>query len=272
MSNKDEPKEYQGELPDNLPHKEKWRQYLGRPTKENRNALIEEYMDLVHYGAERLKKRLPSGINEEDLKSYGIDGLIDALEKYDPDKGVKFRTYATLRIRGSILDQLRKKDWAPRLVRKKQAKYEEAVQELEAELGRRPNQIEIADKLDMSLAEVEERQREISASSMFSLTPSWNKDQDQLDNIDRLSQNTEPRPEREALKKDILNYVTGDLKKKERLVLLLYYVEDLTMKEIGETLDLSESRICQIHSRLISELKGQFEDQKEELFGRSVRS
>ena len=255
------------DLPEKLSHKEKWRAYLNNPDEQNRNQLVEAYIHLVHYCAERLNKRLPNSVDLEDLKSSGIFGLIDAIEKYDPDKGVKFKTYSTLRIRGSILDSLRSSDWVPRLIRKKTHEYQDAVNELEAELGRRPTNIEIADKLDVSLQEVEELQREISTSVMFSLTPNWNEDSDDLENIDRLQQSTEPAPDRELYKKNLIDYITKDLDKKERLVLLLYYVEDLTMKEIGETLDLSESRICQIHSALISELQEELSDQKEKLLG-----
>lgn len=267
MAEPDPKPKYTGELPEKLTNKEKWRDYFRQPTPEHRNALVEEYLNLVHYCAERLSKRLPNSVALEDLKSDGVFGLIDAIEKYDPDKGVKFETYSTLRIRGSMLDSLRSEDWVPRLIRKKSHKYQEAVQELESELGRRPTDIEIADRMDMSLDELEELQREISTSVMFSLTPNWDDDDEKLENIDRLKQTTEPRPEREIFKKDILNYVTDKLSKKERLVLLLYYVEDLTMKEIGETLNLSESRICQIHSGLISELETKLEDKKDELLG-----
>ncbi len=259
------------DFPEKLSHKEKWKSYLNNPNEQNRNELVKAYIHLVHFCAERLNKRLPNSVNTDDLKSSGIFGLVDAIEKYNPEKGVKFKTYSMLRIRGSILDSLRDSDWVPRLVRKKMHKYREAVTELEVELGRRPTNIEIADKLDKSLQEVEKLQREISTSVMFSLTPNWNDDSDKLENIDRLQQSREPAPDHELHKKNLIDYITQDLNKKERLVLLLYYVEGLTMKEIGETLDLSESRICQIHSALITELEDELSDQKEKLLGEYTR-
>ncbi len=260
------------ELPDNLAHKEKWRAYLNDPNEENRNALVEEYLQLVQYCAKRLRKRLPNSVNVEDLQSAGVFGLIDAIEKYDPARGVKFKTYSTLRIRGSILDSLRSEDWVPRLIRKKTNKYNDAVDRLESKLGRRPTNIEIADEMGVSLDELEELQREISTSVMFSLTPNWDDDSDELENIDRLRQSTEPAPDYELKKQNLIDYITESLEKKERLVLLLYYVEDLTMKEIGETLDLSESRICQIHSSVISDLQRELSDQKEQLLGQVARN
>ncbi len=255
------------DLPEKLAHKEKWRAYLEDPSKEKRNALVEAYLNVVKYCAKRLRKRLPNSVSLDDLVSSGVFGLIDAIKKYDPERGVKFKTYSTLRIRGSILDSLRSEDWVPRLIRKKTNQYNDAVDRLEARLGRRPTHIEIADEMGVSLDELEELQREISTSVMFSLTPSWSEESDELENIDRLKQSTEPAPDRELKKKDLVDYITSSLQKKERLVLLLYYVEDLTMKEIGETLDLSESRICQIHSSVISELQRELDDQKEKLLG-----
>jgi len=254
-------------LPGNLAHKQKWRAYLKEPNLENRNALVEAYLNLVHYSAKRLRKRLPNSVRFDDLKSHGVLGLIDAIEKYEPSRGVKFKTYSTLRIRGSILDSLRSEDWVPRLIRKKTNQYNDTVDKLESKLGRRPTNIEIADEMGMRLDELEELQREISTSVMFSLTPNWDDDSDELENIDRLQQSTEPSPDHDLKKKNLIDYITQSLDKKERLVLLLYYVEDLTMKEIGETLNLSESRICQIHQSVIAELQRELSDKKDELLG-----
>lgn len=253
------------DMPDNLTHKKLWCEYLNDPSEEKRNNLVEEYLNLVHYCAERINDRLPNSIDIKDLKHNGVMGLFDAIEKYDPSKGVKFKTYSTMRIRGSILDSLRSEDWVPRLIRKRSHKYKEAIRELEAEKGRRPTDIEIAEKMDLSLNEFDELQREISTSMMFSLTQNSNEEDDKLENIDRLEDNREPQPDKEVYKKDIIQYVGDHLSKKERLVLMLYYVEELTMKEIGETLGLSESRICQIHSKLIADLQKRLEDKEEEL-------
>lgn len=254
------------DMPDNLTHKELWRDYFNNPTEEHRNRLVEEYLSLVHYCAERVNDRLPNSVDVKDLKHNGVMGLFDAIEKYDPDRGVKFKTYSTMRIRGSILDSLRSEDWVPRLIRKRSHKYKEAVQKLEAEKGRRPTDLEIAEKMELSLNEFDELQREISTSMMFSLTQnSGENDDDKLENIDRLEDNREPQPDREVFRKDLLDYIGDQLTKKERLVLMLYYVEELTMKEIGETLGLSESRICQIHSKLLTDLQARLSDKKEEL-------
>ena len=234
-----------------------WRKYKRTQSLDLRNHLLEKYLPLVRYIAERLLAKLPKSIPLDDLQSAGVLGLMDAVRGFDPERGIKFETYCTTRIRGAILDELRSLDWVPRIVRSKANQLERARNTL----------IEMATHLDMGLAECEAMAREASAGTMTSLT-TQTKDDDgskSMRKLDLLEDKKGVNPELELKKKEVTEFITRGLSRKERLIILLYYYEELTMREIGEALDLSESRVCQLHSRIILRLKSQLQKFQAEL-------
>jgi len=246
---------------------EVWQDFKKAGEKHLRNVLIEKYLPLVRYIAERLLAKLPQNIELDDLTSAGIFGLMDAIEGFDLSRGVKFETYCTTRIRGAILDELRSLDWVPRIVRNKANRIEGAWKALEMELGRTPTDMEMAERLEISLAEYGELLREASAITIVSLTDKAKEDQGSktLRKIDLLENKKQVDPEDELKRKEITEFITKGLNRKERLIMILYYYENLTMREIGATLNLSESRVCQLHSRIIFRLKNQLKKYQTEL-------
>ena len=244
-----------------------WIEYKMYGGDNLRNRLMENYLTLVRYIAERILVKLPQNVELDDLYSAGIFGLMDAIDGFDLERGVKFETYCTTRIRGAILDALRALDWVPRIVRNKAHRIDDAYQDLEVALGRTPTDIEMAQRLECSLDEYELLLREASAVTMVSLTdPSRDEgDSRTLRKIDILEDKRGIDPEEEALKREITEFVTRYLSRKERLIILLYYFEDLTMREIGATLGLSESRVCQLHSRIVLRLRNQLKKYQRDL-------
>lgn len=244
-----------------------WIEYKEVGGEPLRNILIERYLPLVRYIAERILVKLPQNVELDDLYSAGIFGLMDAVDGYDLERGVKFETYCTTRIRGSILDALRALDWVPRIVRSKAHRLDDAWQGLEQELGRAPTDMEMADRLAMNPTEYEEMLNEACAVSIVSLSDSSSDDGDSkaLRKVDILEDKRGIDPEEETLKKEVTEFVTRYLSRKERLIMLLYYFEDMTMREIGSTLGLSESRVCQLHSRIVTRLRNQLKKYQREL-------
>ena len=224
-----------------------------------RNRLIEKYLPLVRYNAERVWQKLPDGVDLNDLMSAGVFGLMDAIEAFDMSRGVKFETYCVPRIRGAMLDELRTMDWVPRLVRSKASKVEAARKEVEAKVGRPPTDQEIADKMAIPLEEYETLKSEASAVNLVSLNKKWYETDSYKDvrEIDILEDAKGEDPTRCIQKRDIMKLVTKGLTRNERLIIILYYYEELTMKEIGTTLGLSESRVSQMHSCIVQRLKEQ---------------
>lgn len=244
-----------------------WIEYKERGGEHLRNRLIERYLSLVRYIAERILVKLPQNVELDDLYSAGIFGLMDAVDGYDLERGVKFETYCTTRIRGSILDALRALDWVPRIVRNKAHRIDGAYQNLEVELGRTPTDLEMAERLECTPSEYEDLLREASAVTMVSLNEQSSDEGDSknLRKIDILEDKRGSDPEDEALKNEITEFITKYLSRKERLIILLYYFEDLTMREIGATLGLSESRVCQLHSRIVTRLRNQLKKYQRDL-------
>jgi RNA polymerase sigma factor FliA len=227
--------------------------------QELRNRLVEMYLPLVKYNGERIWARLPEGVELDDLISAGVFGLMDAIDLFDLSRGVKFETYCVPRIRGAMLDELRTMDWVPRLVRSKASKLNEAVKTLEARLGRQPNENELAQAMEISVPELEKMILDANAVNLISLNKKWYETDSYKDvrEIDILEDKKGEDPTRRIQKNDLMRLVTKGLNRNERLIIILYYYEEFTMKEIGATLNLSESRVSQMHSSIVQRLQSQ---------------
>jgi RNA polymerase sigma factor for flagellar operon FliA len=243
-----------------------WEQFHRTREDRYRNLLMEHYRDLVKYCAERLHSKLPDKVEVDDLISAGIFGLMDAIEAFDPTRGVKFETYCAPRIRGSILDELRSMDWVPRLVRARAHQLAKATHSLEMHLGRKPDEQEIAEELEMDIEDFSRLLRDANAASLVSLNTKCGDDETEKDvrEIDVIKDQRSQDPVLEAQKRDLKNLLTKGLTRAERLIIVLYYYEEMTMKEIGATLDLSESRVSQMHSSIVARLKAQMNTRKKE--------
>jgi len=243
-----------------------WERFHKTHSDHSRNALMKHYMHLVRYAAERLYSKLPDKVELDDLISAGIFGLMDAIDAFDPARGVKFETYCSPRIRGSILDELRSMDWVPRLVRARAHQLTKATQSLETHLGRKPTKKEIAEELDMDMEEFNRLQRDANAVSLVSLSTKYSDGDGEKDirEIDVIKDQKSQDPLTEAQKRDLKSLLTKGLTRAERLIVILYYYEEMTMKEIGLTLDLSESRVSQMHSSIVQRLKAQMNSRKKE--------
>ena len=244
-----------------------WIDYRRTRTPRLRNLLMERYLPIVKYNAERIAAKLPDEVEIDDLTSAGIFGLMDAIDAYDLDRGVKFETYCAARIRGAILDELRAMDWVPRLVRNRAHKLERATRCLEAELGRTPTDAELASRMHLSPEEFAKLLRDATAVSLVSLSRKcYESDSSRtVREIDVLPDKRGHDPVAEVHKRDVRDLVTRGLGRAERLILILYYYEEMTMKEIGATLDLSESRVSQMHSSMLNRLKSQLRHRQKEL-------
>jgi RNA polymerase sigma factor for flagellar operon FliA len=233
-----------------------WKDFFARRDHYSRNILIEHYLQSVKYTAQRLHCRLPKSVELDDLVSAGLMGLIKAIDKFDPGRGVLFETYCVGRIQGEILDDLRKKDWIPRLVRFRAQQLQKVTQKLESLLGREPTDTELAGDLGMKMEEFCHFRRDANAISLFSLDgcPSDSNSDNEF-RVDTIANQHSQNPFHEAQKKDLKEYVTKRCSREEKLIIILYYYEQMTMKEIGMALGISESRVCQIHSLVIAKLK-----------------
>ncbi|NLE36774.1 MAG: FliA/WhiG family RNA polymerase sigma factor [Pirellulaceae bacterium] len=243
-----------------------WTEYKKNPNCELRNRLVEQYLPLVRYHGERVWSRLPQGVDLDDLISAGVFGLMDAIDAFDLERGVKFETYCVPRIRGAMLDELRNTDWVPRLVRSRARKIAEATKVLEDQYGRRPTEQELASHMGLSLAEVEKMLLDAKAVTQVSLNKKWSETEGakEVGEIDVLEDQRGEDPTRRVQKNDLMRLVTKGLNRKERLIIILYYYEELTMKEVGATLDLSESRVSQMHSSLVERLQSQLRERQAE--------
>jgi len=243
-----------------------WRDYRAEPTVELRNLLVERYLSLVKYNAERIWSRLPDGVDLDDLISAGVFGLMDAIDAFDLDRGVKFETYCVPRIRGAMLDELRTMDWVPRLVRSKHSKLEEVRKQMEAALGRPPRPDEMAERLGVTIEDFEKIHGDATAVSLVSLNKKWYETDSYKDvrEIDILEDKKAEDPTHRLQNRDLMRLVTRGLNRNERLIIILYYYEDMTMKEIGATLDLSESRVSQMHSSIVARLQQQLSKRRPE--------
>ena len=243
-----------------------WREFKRAANDDIRNRLVEHYLYLVRYNAERIGAKLPDEVDVDDLMSSGIFGLVDAIDAFDMERGVKFETYCAPRIRGAILDELRNMDWVPRLVRHRAHKLAEATRSLEVELGRIPHEDEIARRLGLPRAQFQKLLRDASAVTLVSLSRKYTDPDSSRDvfEIDVLPDADGSDPVVEAQKQDLKDLVTRGLSRAERLIIVLYYYEQMTMKQIGQTLDLSESRVSQMHSAILERLRGQLQSRRRE--------
>jgi len=235
-----------------------WIEFKRDPSNQDlRNRLVERFLPLVRYNGERIWSRLPEGVELDDLISAGVFGLMDAIDAFDLTRGVKFETYCVPRIRGAMLDELRTMDWVPRLVRSKASKLNEAIKTLEARMGRQPTEQELASHMSLSVAELEKMMLDANAVNLISLNKKWYETDSYKDvrEIDILEDKKGEDPTRRIQKNDLMRLVTKGLNRNERLIIILYYYEELTMKEIGATLDLSESRVSQMHSSIVQRLQ-----------------
>lgn len=243
----------------NQEEKEKlWLEFSKKPSADLREKIIIEYAGLVKIVAGKLSMYLGHNVEYDDLVGYGTFGLIDAIDKFDYDKGVKFETYASLRIRGAILDQIRKMDWLPRTVRQKQKKIDAAYNKIESETGRFATDEEIAAELEISVDELDSWQTQTKAAGLISLDDYI--EQGNEGGINSIVDGTEEyhQPERVYEKQElkrILLETLESLTEKEKKVILLYYYEELTLKEISAVLEVSESRISQLHTKAIQKLR-----------------
>jgi RNA polymerase sigma factor for flagellar operon FliA len=243
-----------------------WNEFFETHSESCRNSLMVHYLQIVKYTAERIWVKLPDKVDLDDLIQAGIFGLMDAIDAFDPDRGVKFETYCAPRIRGSILDELRSMDWVPRLVRARAHQLDRSRSTLEAQLGRIPTEQELAEEMALDKDEFHRLQRDASAIGLISLNNKFNESDGEKDirEIDILEDQRSQNPVTEVQKRDLKNLVSKGLTRAEKLILFLYYYEEMTMKEIGATLDLSESRVSQMHSSIIDRLKAQMKSRKKE--------
>jgi len=244
-----------------------WQAYGSSKSPALKEKLILQYAPLVKYVAGRLLVHIGQHVEFDDLVGDGIFGLIDAIDKFDSNKGVKFETYASFRIRGAIIDSIRRKDWVPRTLRQKNKQMEQVHNQLEEELGRQPTDEEIAERLNMSLEETRDLIKKSAVLSLVSLDDFM--DQNYESAFTPLVANRMDSPEERverSERKDMLAEAISKLSEKEKLVVTLYYFEDLTLKEISSIMKVSESRVSQIHTKAISKLQGKLGRYKGLLF------
>ena len=231
-----------------------------------RNQLIEHYMPLVRYHGDKVWSRLPDEVELDDLVSAGVFGLMDAIDAFDLSRGVKFETYCVPRIRGAMLDELRNMDWVPRLVRARARKLTEASKGLSDRLGRQPTHDELAEHMGLSPTELERMMFDANAVNLVSLHKKWfeTDGSKEINEIDLVEDQKGEDPTSRIQKADVMRLVTKGLNRNERLIMILYYYEELTMKEVGMTLDLSESRVSQMHTSIVERLQAQLEERRPE--------
>lgn len=233
-----------------------WEQYSARRTAALREQLILEYAGLVKIVAGKLSMYLGYNVEYDDLVGYGTFGLIDAIDKFDCDKGVKFETYASLRIRGAILDQIRKMDWIPRTLRQKQKKLDAVYQKIEAQTGRMATEEEVARELEISVDELGALQAQTQIGALVSLDECMEAGEPRMENTQASEDYVQPERIMEQRElKEILTRTLKELTEKEQKVIYLYYFEELTLKEISAILEVTESRISQLHTKALQKMR-----------------
>ena len=246
-----------------------WEAYAKKKTPEVKSQIIEAYFPLVKYLAERMVSTLPASVEVDDLVSMGTFGLIEAIDRFDLSRGIQFKTYCTARIRGAILDNLRTNDWVPRLVRLRTNLVDKTLRRLYGELGREPTDPEMADALDVSMDEYEKLRKEANPTAMLSLTDEAGEDDGEGAGgrmLDLVGDNKAADPRHAQQFNMVKDALFRSLNEKEKTVIQYYYYEGLSMREIAGMLRLTESRVCQIHSKVIKRLREMYASRKTELF------
>jgi RNA polymerase sigma factor for flagellar operon FliA len=243
-----------------------WRRYKSDGDTQARERLVVAYSPLVKYVAGRTAAGLPPHVEEADLISYGLVGLISAIERFDLSRDIKFETYAIMRIKGAIIDELRSMDWVPRSVRARAREVERANAKLENTLQRAPTDQELADELDITVDELNESLLAISHSSMVALDELWSVSDssgDQVSLMDTIEDPNAPDPARSLDVGDLKDRIADSIAKlpeREKLVIALYYYENLTLREIGEVLGVTESRVSQMHTKAVLRLRSRMQE------------
>ena len=246
---------------------EMWNNYRANKDIAIRDYFVRQYAPLVKYVAGKVAVGMPGSVEFDDLVGYGVFGLFDAIEKFDPTKHVKFKTYAVTRIRGAIFDELRSNDWVPRSVRQKAREVEDAVRQLEATLGRAATDAELAREMNLPLKEFQQLLLKISSTAVMSLNDLWHSgdDSDRISIAESVespaSLNPDTIVEKDEIKRVMLEALK-ELPEKEQRVLVLYYYEELTLREIGEVLEVTESRVSQLHTKAIIRLRAKLTNLK----------
>jgi RNA polymerase sigma factor FliA len=249
--------------------KELWRKYKETGDQRAREQLVLAFSPLVKYVAGRMSTGLPAHVEEADLISYGLLGLISAIERFDPDREIKFETFAMTRIKGSIIDELRSLDWVPRSVRAKAREIERANSKLEHRLHRAPTDQEVADELGMTMEDFQDALTRISNSSVIALDELWTLSDSSGDQVSLLDTIQDPDAIDPAQAMDVtetkdrLADSIARLPEREKLVIALYYYENLTLREIGEVLGVTESRVSQLHTKAVLRLKSSLQSDAE---------
>lgn len=248
-----------------------WNEYFIDKSKKQRDILIVQYLYLIRYVVGRVKVTLPATISIEDITSYGVEGLIDAIEKYSVKKNTRFETYALIRIRGSILDRIRQEDFLPRSLRIKIKNIKTAQEHLKQELGRTPTTSEIAKYLEMDVEKVTKIMSEdLTVTSIYDKKGSSDDSMEIIDTIeDTKKLNPQENMEEKNVKED-LQRALKRLPERERIIMVLYYQENMTLKEIGTTINMSESRVCQLHAQGIMKLKNILSEKRSERLQQSI--
>jgi RNA polymerase sigma factor for flagellar operon FliA len=233
-----------------------WHEYRREPTLELRNEILTSFLPLVRYVSSKIGASLPSFVDPEDLYSYGVFGLIDAIERYDPDVGTKFETYAISRIRGSILDELRSLDWAPRSVRSKARELEKSAETLRKDLGREPTDNELAEHMEVETDVVAATRRDVRSAQLDSLQPNFGQDDERLE-VHPVSMSTSDHAtevEVEILH-DSISEALACLPLEDQQILFGYYVQDLKMREIGAQMGVGGSKVSSSYSRILMDVR-----------------
>lgn len=251
-------------------YRDLWEEYGRTKDPAIKSKIIEAYFPLVRYLAERMVTTLPASVEADDLMSMGTFGLIEAIDRFDISRGIQFKTYCTARIRGAILDNLRTNDWVPRLVRLRTNMVDKTLRKLYADLGREPTDPEMAHEMDLTMEAYQAMRREANPTAVLSLTDDSGSDDGEgsggrmLDLIGDHNAGDEPR--RIEQLRDVKELLFKNLNEKERIVVQYYYYEGLSMREIANMLRLTESRVCQIHSKVIRRLREVHASRRTELF------
>ena len=251
-----------------------WLDYFAdHENKKLRDELIVQYIYLTRYVISRIKISLPPSFSVEDIASYGVEGLIDSIEKYSPEKGTKFESYALIRIRGNILDKIRSQNWLPRTQRKKIKDIKDTAEQLKQKLGRNPTSAEIGEVLGIEKEKVDATLAE--DTTIVSIYEKKGQQDDSNEIIDTIQDDKKLNPQEEFVEKETrqeLQTALARLPERERTIMILYYHENMTLKDIGETINISESRVCQLHAQAIMKLRSLLSAQRSERIQKTHKS